>query len=217
METYIDENQIEEEYQPYSRPQRLIWQKARRSFENTFEETFGEEIDVQAIADEVNAVEDLEDIANTEANEPDFPMFTFIVALTVDVLGFADFTGVGWFIMCIVEIIFTIVLFFLMFGKLNTLFTAGSKSAFKYRKRGGRRSFGTQSAMNKMVKKFLGKYISRRLAAILIVKIIPFIGILGSSAFFVVLAHNKQKKIVRQYMLVIERVGGILKDYYRRR
>ena len=57
---------------------------------------------------------------------------------------------------------------------------------------------------------------SRRLAAILIVNIIPVIGILASNAFFVVLAHNKQKKIAQKYIALIEKLGEVLKDYYKK-
>ena len=151
-----------------------------------------------------------------------FPFITFFVALVLDVLDFADFTGVGWIIMSGVEIIFSIILFFLMFGKVDTMFKMSSKALFRgrSRKRLGKRrknTGGIGGGVQKMAKKYLQKYMSRRLVATLLINIIPIIGILASNAFFVVLVHNKQKKIAQKYMHLVNKVSDILKDFDKNR
>lgn len=207
----------EQQEQSYRRdPEHSFRSRLKRKGEQIFKESFGAELNFDEVEEEFANIDAMEEIASTEVKKPSFPIITFYIALVLDVLDFADFTGVGWAIMCIVEIIFSIVLFFLMFRRLNSMFTMSSKFLFRgkgltglrSRRRGGRSR--AQQGLNKIVKKYIGRYMSRRLAAILIVNIIPVIGILASNAFFVVLAHNKQKKIAQKYMILIEKIGEIL-------
>lgn len=217
----LEEEQQEQSYR--IDPNHSFRSRLKRKGEQIFKENFGAELNFDEVEEEFADIDAMEEIASTEVKKPSFPIITFYIALVLDVLDFADFTGVGWAIMSIIEIIFSIILFFLMYGKMSTMFKFGTKKVFGRggRKKLGKRRTGTrnsfaQKGLNKAVKKYVGKYLSRRLAAILIVNIIPVVGILASNAFFVVLAHNKQKKIAQKYIALVEKLGEVLKDYYKK-
>jgi hypothetical protein len=214
---------LEQEEQSYRiDPRRAFGNRMKRKGEQVFEEAFGTEIDFDEVEEEFSNIDAMEEIASTKVNEPNFPIITFLIALFLDLLDLVQLTGVLWFVMAIVNIIFTIILFILMYGKLNSMFTRSSKFLFRgrgltglrSRKRGGKSR--AQVGLNKIVKKYIGRYMSRRLAAILIVNLIPILGILASNAFFVFLAHNKQKKMAQKYIVLVEKVGKILMDFERR-
>jgi predicted acyltransferase len=183
-----------------------VYSHAKRVATQTFENTLGIEL-TEEEEKELKKIDELETIASTEVTEPDFPMIMFMIALVIDILGILDFSGFGWFVMCIVEIVFTIILFFHMFGRMSMMFKASSKVVT------GKTA---QRVYGRLAKRYLRKYLSRRAIAILIVKVIPFIGILASNAFFVFLAHNKQKKIAQGYMKLVIMVSNALKGHYRR-
>lgn len=209
----MDEENLNQEqgYRERYVPQRLLYSRAKRKTEEVFKETFGAEIDMNEVENEFENIDSLEEIASTQVNMPSFPWGTFIVALTVDICGLSDFTGVGWFVMVVVEIVFSIILFILMFRKLNSTFTVGSKVLFRGKKGLARKG------LKRIAIRYLRKYMTRRIIAILIVKVIPFLGILASDAFFVVLAHNKHKKIAKKYIYLVEKVSSILKRHNRSR
>lgn len=216
MEPEVFEEQEEQSYR--SDPQNAFRAQIKRKGEQAFKESFGAEINFDEVEEEFANIDAMEEIASTEVKEPHFPFVTFYIALVLDILDIADFTGFGWVIMCIVEIAFTIILFILMFRKLDIMFTVKSKFLFKGRRVGGKRlKSRAAKGLNKFAVKYLKKYMARRLIATLIVNIIPVIGILASNAFFVFLAHNKQKKVAQKYVALIKKVGGILKDFERKR
>lgn len=215
-----EENLYEEDFEetePY-RHERLVWRRVRKGLEEDVQETLGDEVNAKEIIEEISNIEALEDSISMEAEEPSFPFFTFYIALTLDLLGLVDFTGVGWFIMSIIEIIFSVLLFFLMFRKTNTLFKYGSRRLFRGRTRkrlGKKRRTKSGSPVQKILVKTINRYVASRVFSILLIKIVPIIGILGSDAFFVYLSHNKQKKMVRKYMDYVEKVTKILNRYYK--
>jgi len=201
------------------RNDRRFYTNIKRKAEEVFKESFGAEIDLDEVEEEFKDIDALEEVAATEVKTPHFPIITFYIALILDLLDFVQLTGIGWFVMVLVNITFSIILFILMFGKLNTMFTTGSKAFFRGKRRSGSKRHNksrAQRGLNKFAIKYLKKYISRRLLGILVLNIIPFVGIFASNAFFVFLAHNKQKKIAQKYIAVVEKVTEILKGHYRR-
>lgn len=214
----LEEEQQEQSYR--IDPNHSFRSRLKRKGEQIFKENFGAELNFDEVEEEFADIDAMEEIASTEVKKPSFPIITFYIALVLDILDFADFTGVGWVIMCIVEIVFSVVLFFLMYGKIKTMFKVKSNIVFgRGRKRLGKRRTGqslAQKGLTKVVEKFLAKYMSKRLVTILVINIIPLVGILASNAFFVVLAHNKQKKIAQKYMVVVEKIADALKDYYKK-
>jgi hypothetical protein len=210
---------LEQEEQSYrENPRNAFNARLKRKGEEIFKESFGKEIDFQEVKEEFNNIEALEDIAATEVKKPHFPFITFYIALVLDILDIADFTGIGWVIMSCIEIVFTIFLFILMFGKTDTMFKMKSRAAFRGRRAKGTRKRGkslAQKGLNKFATKYLKKYMTRRLLATLIVNVIPVIGILASNAFFVVLAHNKQSKIAQKYIALVKAVTKILDKHDR--
>lgn len=183
----------------------------KRDLEEAFVEEFGPEVSIDEIREEYQGIEELEDLISTEVKKPSFPFVMFYIALVLDVLDIADFTGIGWVIMVCVELIFTIILYFWMRKKLSKMFKFGSRMAFrgkrlnrgsrKTRRRGKSRA---QKFLRKFANKYLMKYATRRLILIFILNIIPVIGIFSSQAFFVFLAHNRQNKLARKYINTIE-------------
>lgn len=222
----MEPEDFEQGEQPYrENPRNAFNSRLRRQGAKVFNESFGTEIDFEEVQEEFKNIEALEEIASTQVNKPSFPIITFMIAVVLDLLDFADFTGVGYFVMVVIKTIFSIILLYLMMGKLNTLFTAGSKAAFRRRgrsglsksgkKRRGTKNSNAQKGLNKIVKKTVGKYLSKRMAAIIIVNFIPFIGILASNAFFVYLAHNKQTKIAQKYISLVTAVTKVLDRHER--
>jgi hypothetical protein len=212
---------LEQEEQPYRvDPRRAFTTQMKRSSERAFKESFGAEINFDEVEEEFAHIDAMEEIVATKVKEPSFPFFTFYIALCLDVLDIVQFTGVGWFVVVIVNIVFSIILFILMFRKTDTMFKAVSKGLFRGKRKNGSRRRGksiAQRGLNKFAVKYLKKYISRRLLGILVLNVIPGIGIFASNAFFVVLAHNKQKKIAQKYVALIKMISGILKKAERRR
>ncbi len=184
---------------------RVAGNKIKRGFERAFEDHFGAEIDLGEVQEILSSKEEMEDIANSKVIEPNFPVGTFLMGLSVDLIGLAQFTGFLWFATTSVSLTFKVVLLFLMFRKLKSSFTFGSKALFK-----------SNSGPGKLLRKIFMKWFPKRLAFLAFLDSIPFLGILASDAFFVVLAHNKHKKIVLQYMAFVEAVGKTLKAFERR-
>lgn len=216
------EDQTLEQERPYrmESPRRVFYRHIEREGEKIFKKTFGEEIKYEEVKEEFKRIDSLEEIVSTQVKEPHFPYITLYIAIIVDILDVVQFTGFGYFIMLIVNFIFSAILFFLMFGKLNVMFTSVSKAAFRGKRKDGsrkRKNSFAQGKLNNVAKKYLKKYMSRRMVAIIIVNFIPLVNILASNAFFVILAHNKQKKIAQKYIALIEMVGKILERQKRRR
>jgi hypothetical protein len=207
--------------QPYrENPRNAFNSRLRRQGEQVFNESFGTEIDFEEVREEFKNIEALEEIASMEVKKPRFPIFTFYIALVLDILDFADFTGVGWFVMVAIEIVFSAILLILMFRKTDTMFKMGSRALFRGSRISGSRKRGkslAQKGLNNFARKYLRKYMTRRMVAILIVNVIPVVGILASNAFFVFLAHNKQTKIAKNYIALITAVGKVLDRYERQR
>jgi hypothetical protein len=122
----------------------------KRVVESSFKKNFGSEIDLDKIEEDFSKIQEVEDIANSRVEEPTFPIVTFNIALVIDVLNLFDVTGFGWFVLVCVKIVFVVVLYFLMWGKVSRLFKYGSKKLYR-----GKKSF---------VQRYLRKYMGRRLA-----------------------------------------------------
>jgi hypothetical protein len=209
-------------YQNFSdRPKRYLTASAKSSMDKAFKDEFGDEFTVEKITHEMDGIDDLEDLASTEVEVPGFPFLIFSFAFVLDIFDIADFSGIGWAIMVIIEIIFTVIVFLWMRHKLSIMFKFGARKIFRgnrlakgSRKRGS--SFA-QKFLTNFAEKYFVKFMSRRLVAFLIVNIIPLIGILSSMAFFVFLAHSRQKKMAEKFTITIEAAGRILKRIDRQR
>lgn len=168
----------------YPRPKdRII-----KGVEQAFNEQMGLEIDTEEIVREFEEVNRLRDIASQDVKKPSFPFVMIYFSLVLDILDLADFTGVGWFIVSIIEIVFTVILFFYFRKKISFTFKVGSKFIFK-------------------------KMIPRLLIGTAIANIIPFVGIFATFTFFVIVAHNRHSKLAKNYMLFVEQVSKIVKDH----
>jgi hypothetical protein len=176
---------------------RRIKRVAIQQFKANAQEFFGDEIDVEQAFDEINQVDHLKEIAEMEVNEPSFPVRMFQVALFLDLVDIADFTGVGWVVMLFVKIIFTVILWFWLLGKISGLFKFGSKQ-------------GVKIIIRRMTKKAVTSFASKRLFAVFLINLIPIVGILASNAWFVFIAHNRMKKWAQTYIRLVESVGSQL-------
>ena len=190
----------------------LIRQRASKKVDKFFTEEFGIDINTEAEYKNFRKTEEMRALASVEVVKPKFPIILFSIALVLDLVDVAQLTGIGWFIMVIVNAIFFVILLIWIRKRLSIMFRAGSKRLYK----GPMKKILIRN-LNRMTKKIIGRYVSRRLAAILIVNFIPFIGILSSWAFFVVLAHNKQKKIARGYMFMVEKIESATRTLNRER
>lgn len=202
----------------YQRDPRVYFKnRVKRKGEAIFKETFGAEINFDEVEESFNSLDQLHDIANTKIKEPPFPVVTFIVALYVDLLILAidllgDETVIIWFILAFVKFIFAGILMYLMWGQISTLAKAGSRALTG--RVGGKNI--VQNKLKNVVKKKAEQYIAKRALFTFLLKLIPFASIFGSEAFFVVLAHNKNKKTVKKYLAFSEAIGKALHDFYRR-
>lgn len=179
-----------------NRAVREIHREIRTNFENIDQ-------DSAEVIEELNTVETLKEFASLEVDKPSFPVRIFSIALFFDLLDISQLTGVGWFIMVVINFLFGVYLFFWMTGKLSTMFKASSKGLF------------TTRLGKAILAKSARKYLTKRLAYIFVFNILPFIGILASNAFFVFLAHNHMNKIAKMYIELIENAGKKLKEYRR--
>lgn len=179
----------------------IVVNKIKRNIQSSYNEHFNAEININEIQKTFSKVQELEDIANSKIQEPEFPMKTFGMALFVDVFALLQLTGILWFLTASMNIGFKVALLFIMWGKISSSFKMGSKALFK-----------SSSYSRKIFMKYFGK----RLAFLAILDSIPFIGILASDAFFVYLAHKKHKKIVREYIIFVSVVGKVLSNFYRK-
>lgn len=220
----MEPEDFEQGEQPYrADPRHSFNARIRREGQNVFNDSFGTDIDFEEVREEFETIESLQEIASMEVKKPHFPFFTFYIAFCLDLLDLVELVPaagqVASVVLFFIEVIFSAILLILMFRKTDTLFKVSSKALFKgSRLNKGSRKRGkslAQKGLNSFAKKYLRKYMTRRMVAILIVNVIPWVGILASNAFFVVLAHNKQSKIAKKYIAIISAVGKVLDKYER--
>lgn len=210
-------------YNYYQEKKRFLTQNIKNQINDAVKSTLGDkaDFDVDEFTKEVQERADLEALASTQIKENPFPYVMFYIALVLDVLDIADFTGIGWVVMVIVEIVFSIIMYFWMKGKISKMFRqasrgnrfTGGEGIFRGKRVAGSRKREqsiAQRQLKKFSEKYLEKYASRRLLATVATNIIPIIGILSSMAFFVFLAWKRQNKLVRIYMATVEKAGEIL-------
>lgn len=183
----------------------LLTQRAKKELVNTLQKNFQEEFpDATFLNDYIKNVrskEDVEVLTSAAPEKWDFPFIVFSMAVFVDLIDFAELSGFAWFITVVIKVIFIAILWFWLLGKLNGLFRAGSKAAFK-----GSSSFAQQQ-LKTASKTYLRKYLSRRAVAIIIVNFIPVVSILASWAFFIFLAQKRHNKFVDAYIKSISAIN----------
>jgi hypothetical protein len=179
----------------------LVVNKIKRNVQNFYNENFDASINIEEVQKTISNIEEMEEIASSKIEEPNFPTVTFIMALAVDTIAVTQLSGFAWFFALLISWSFKVALFFLMWGKVSSSFKMGSKALFK-----------SKSVYRKVFMNYFGK----RLAFLTILDSIPFIGVLASDAFFVYLAHKKHKKIVREYMFFVSVVGKVLNSFYKK-
>lgn len=113
-------------------------------------------------------------VAHPDPHIPEFPYFMLSVAILKDVFDSLDFTGYGAIITTIFSILFAIILFMWMFGKLGFL------------------------------RKKLAKWFIRRIIFVLLIELIPVLKILPMFTILIFLTHYREKRVVEELFMVLE-------------
>jgi hypothetical protein len=125
---------------------------------------------------------DVENLLSTKKVElPPFPLFMFIIAVLKDLIDIADITLVGVIITTIASVIFSVILFFWLFGKVS----------------------------GKWWKKRVFKWLWKRYVAAIIIEFIPFLKIAPTMAIFVIMAHRRETKVVRAINFALEELKKV--------
>jgi hypothetical protein len=179
----------------------LLTQAARRQLIKALEDSFQRELQdvsfLSEITENIKTKKDVVELENSIPEKMDFPIIMFPLAVAVDLIDLAEFTGIAYLITIIVKLIFTAILIAWLMGKVNGLFRGGSRAAFQ-----GSKSI-VQKQARALSKKYLLKFLSRRAVAIIIVNFVPGLSILASWGFFVFLAYKQHNKLVQAYMQAI--------------
>lgn len=126
-------------------------------------------------------------MAEEKAEESSFPLIIVIIALLKDVAIDAPltFSLIGGILSPIFSLVFTVILFFWVLGKLS----------------GG------------WWKKKLIRWLWLRYIVAIIIEFIPWINIVPTNTIFILMAHYREKKMVKLFNLALEelRGAGILK------
>ena len=125
---------------------------------------------------------DVENVLSTNKVElPPFPLFMFIIAILKDLIDIADVTVVGVIITTIVSAIFSVILFFWLFGKVK----------------------------GQWWKKRVVGWLWKRYIAVLIIEFIPFLKIAPTMTLFIIMAHRRETKVVRVINFALEELKKV--------
>lgn len=125
---------------------------------------------------------DIENLLSTKKVElPPFPMFIFVIAILKDLIDIADITLVGVVITTLLSILFSIILFFWLIGKVS----------------------------GKWWKKKVLNWLWKRYIAAIIIEFIPFLKIAPVMTIFVIMAHRRETKVVRAINFALEELKKV--------
>ena len=124
------------------------------------------------------AVEDASLVVKDPPRESGFPVVIFLLAIVKDLFDILELTVVGIIITKILSVLFGIVLFFWCLGKLS----------------GG------------WWKKKLIRYIWKRYIIAMAIEAIPFIAIIPANMIFILMVHNREKKVVKIFNSLLEQL-----------
>mgnify|MGYP003385912346 CR=1 FL=1 len=125
---------------------------------------------------------DIENLLSTKKVElPPFPLFMFIIAILKDLIDIADLTLVGIIITTIVSVIFSVILFFWLFGKVS----------------------------GKWWKKKVVGWLWKRYIAAIIIEFIPFLKLAPTMTIFIIMAHRRETKVVKAINFALEELKKV--------
>lgn len=129
--------------------------------------------------------EDALDVLNNPPDPVHFPIFIFTLSVTKDALDMLDLTLIGIVVTTLFTIFTSITIFFWMFGKVK----------------------------GKWWKKKILRFLIRRSIIMIFGEMLPFIKMIPTTTIFVLMAHYKEKKIVRLMNVALEMMhkGGIVR------
>ena len=140
---------------------------------------------------------ELDGLKESPPEKPRFPFFILSVAVLKDILdGVLAIVGVGLILSTFLALPLALVLFFWYFHKLSSFQRIGI--------RGGSRILG----------KILARYLRNRAIGAVILGAIPVVSIAPWETFFVILAYNKEKKIVQMAIDVLQAINKASKGQY---
>jgi|GEM_PF-1723505 len=205
------------------------YRSGRRHFSQVMRNELGDDIELisgdseaaSEVFEDISTTEDLEAIEETEAIPMGFPLFVFGAAVVVDLLDiFAVPIPFG---MTVVNLCFSIFLFFWFKGKIKESFVESSQNIARSRRRlrRTRRLARTKVGKNitakfkkkfqkKFAQKFAGKMLTRRFFAYAITSLIWILQIIVLQSLFVLVVWKQQSKMVQGYMRMIEKISNIL-------
>ena len=106
--------------------------------------------------------------------DPSFPIFILMAAILKDFIDILDFTFLGIIVSSVATFILTLIIFLWMLGKLN------------------------------FYQKALLRWFWKRFIVIMFIEYIPFLSIVPGMTFLVLIAHYREKKIVREFLMILE-------------
>jgi len=205
------------------------YRSGRRHFSQVMRNELGDDIELisgdseaaSEVFEDISTTEDLEAIEETEAIPMGFPLFVFGAAVVVDLLDiFAVPVPFG---MTVVNLFFSIFLFFWFKGKIKESFVESSQNIARSRSRlrRTRRLARTKVGKNisakfkkkfqeKFARKFAGKMLTRRFFAYAITSLVWILQIIVLQSLFVLVVWKQQSKMVQGYMRMIEKISNIL-------
>lgn len=125
---------------------------------------------------------DVENLLSTKKVElPPFPLFMFIIAILKDLIDIADITLVGIIVTTIVSAIFSVILFFWLFGKVS----------------------------GKWWKKKVVGWLWKRYVAAIIIEFIPFLKLAPTMTIFIIMAHRRETKVVKAINFALEELKKV--------
>lgn len=155
------------------------------SIELTFDvvRTFQEIREVFSAEHEEFDEEDAIEVLNNPPDPVHFPIFIFVLSVVKDIMDMLDLTLIGIIVTTLFSIFASITIFFWMFGKVK----------------------------GKWWKKKILRFLIRRAIIMICAEVLPFIKMIPTTTIFVLMAHYKEKKIVRLMNIALEmmRKGGI--------
>ncbi len=131
--------------------------------------------------EEVFDDEYLDELKINPPEEPHFPYLILMAAISKDILdGFLTATLVGTFFSWFFSLFLGLIIFMWLLGKLG------------------------------IARKMLLRWGIKRAGLTIVIESIPFLAIIPTATIFVVLAHNREKKIVQLFFLALRKLqkGG---------
>ena len=125
---------------------------------------------------------DVENLLSTKKVElSPFPLFIFIIAILKDAFDIADFTLIGTIFTFFTSIIFGLIIFFWLLGKVS----------------------------GKWWKRRVLNWLWKRYILMLIIEFVPFLKLAPTMTIFIIMAHRRETKVVKAINFALEELKKV--------